>query len=220
MTVNELYYEFNLAINSNNESRNINIDKPSFVYLYNKAAEKWLLDFITRNRKSSEISRVSDLLVTNKPLVIASVDKGNVSYKLPEDYLEVVPGSLRTEIHSPCTGIIFNRIYKGEDINSVLANAYLRPNLKWERGVASIGSGIVIVYTDGYEATRTLMSYYKKPKKIEMEGYTTFNNTPSIDIHPEYSDFIAHSILDAVVTDVFRNTKDQLGFQLAQEREN
>ena len=219
MNVNELYHTFKLLYNKNNENKDINIPKQNFVFIYNREAEIWLADFLRINKHNSEIFKVNEFLVTDYELELVSTKQDKVEYKLPQDYFDLSIGTLRSKISTPCSGIIFNRVYKNEELNTVLKNKYTKPSARWERGVARVGNNKLTIYQEGFSIASTIASYYKRPKKIDMAGYRKIDNTASQDINPTYSDYIVNEILNKVVTEFQREVGDQLAFQLAKERE-
>ena len=219
MNVNELYHTFKLLYNKNNENKDINIPKQNFVFIYNREAEIWLADFIRINRHNSEIFKVNEFLVTDFELEVASARKEKVEYTLPQDYFDLSIGTLRSKISSPCSGTIFNRVYKNEELNTILKNKFTKPSARWERGVARVGNNKLTVYQEDFTVDKTIVSYYKKPKKIDMAGYRKIDNTASQDIDPNYSDYVINEILNKVVTEFNREHGDQLGFQISKERE-
>lgn len=219
MTIQELYYKFKLLYNKNGESKEADIPIENFVILYNKEADSWLEDFIRTNRHNSEILKINELIRHNQTLEIESKTRERILYKFPEDYFDIIPGTSLSYLDSSCKKVLYNRVYKNEDINSVLSNKYLRPSSAWERGVCILANDALVVYLSDFNISSTSISYYKKVSKIEASGYIKFDNTPSRDIDPENSDFIVHSILDRVVTEVHREFENQLAFQLSKDRE-
>ena len=218
MTVYELYYKFKLLYNKNNESKEINIPIEHFVILYNKEGESWLADYIRTHKHNSEIFKINELISSDVELKEISKNRERAEYSLPEDFFDIIPGTIVSNV-SNCTGKIFNRLYKNEDLNSVLSNQFLKPSSKWQRGVARLANNKVTIYLNDFSVSSTFISYYKKLKPIDVAGYITINNTASSDEGTTYSDFIANEILDRVVTEVHREFSDQLAFQLSKDRE-
>lgn len=218
MTVQELYYKFKLLYNKNNEAKDINIPIENFVLLYNKIQEDWLREYILLHKSTSEIFKINELIKNNFEAEPVSETKERIEYLLPEDYFDIVIGSIKSK-PSNCSNYIYNFLYKNEDLNSILTNKFTRPSISWERGVASISDGRLIIHLNNFSIDKTLFSYYIKPQKIDMEGYIKFDNTHSKDIHPIYSEFITHNVLEKVVTEVQRQFENQVGFQLSKDRE-
>lgn len=220
MTAQELYYDFHLLLNKNNELKDINIEAPNFVRLYNREAERWLADYIERNNSSDNNLILDYFLVPDYILTRTSSTSTQDIYSLPENCFSVIEGDFRSVVvGGGCTGVIYNTVSKSQQVNPLLANKFSAPSLSWERGLAKITNAGIIVYKNGFDITSTIISYYKIPEKIDLEGYTGFDGVLSSNIDPKYSDYIAQQILDKVVTEVQREFENSAGFQLSQQRE-
>lgn len=220
MTSEELYYKFKLLYNKGNESEETFIRKQDFVMIYNKEAEAWLSDFLKLNRRNSEIIKINELLSSDVKLSEVSISKEKTEYLLPDDFFDLDLGSVKSKISSPCSVVIYNNIYKTSDLNLVLKNKFLSPSVAWERGVATVSGNKLQVYTTNFKIDKTTISYYRKLKPIDLKGYIKEDNTPSKNINPDYSDYIAHEILDRVVTEFNRIYPNEAGFSLSKDRQN
>lgn len=220
MTAQELYYDFHLLLNKNNELKNINIEAANFVRLYNREAERWLADYIKNNNNSDKFLNLDFFIIADFNLERISSTLTEDIYKLPEDCFVIIEGDFRSEVSGQgCTGIVYNHIPKTQDVNSLLANKTTAPSLHWERGLAKLSQEGLIVFKNNFEILKTTVSYYKKVPKIDLEGYTDFSGNLSSNIDPGYSDYISQQILDRVITEVQREFENSVGFQLSQERQ-
>lgn len=218
MTSHELYYKFNLLFNKNNEFKGANIPIEEFVILYNKESEAWLADYIRQNRHNSEILKVEELIVSHLKLDYKGSYSDREVFLLPENLFEIIPGTIISRING-CSLPIFNRLYKPEEITTALSDKFLKPSLAWQRGVSRVSNGNLEVYVKDFKVDSTEISYYKQLEPIDVAGYIKHDNTPSQDKDTTYSDFIAHQILNKVVTEAYRIYTDQAGFQFSKERE-
>ena len=75
MTVQELYYEFHLLINKNNEDVKINIEKLHFVTIFNRELDRWLSETLNSLDNSLKVAYLQELLISNKPLEIIEKNK-------------------------------------------------------------------------------------------------------------------------------------------------
>lgn len=220
MTVNELYYNFHLLLNKNAESKNINIAKENFVILYNRESIRWLSDYIDKNIGSDNILNINELIEPKVSLEKIEQNKKSVVYKLPEDYFNLLPGDFISIVKKgDCKSIVYNKIVNPNEVNEILKNKSLAPSFNWERGIAQIYDNKLEVYNSDFIIEDTLISYFKLPDSIDMEGYITFNNEDSKDKNSKNSDYIQHQILDRVVTEVQRQFENKIGFELSKERE-
>ena len=82
MTAQELYYDFHLLLNKNNELKDINIEAPNFVRLYNREAERWLADYIKNNNNSDKFINLDYFIKSDHYLERVSSTPTQDIYKL------------------------------------------------------------------------------------------------------------------------------------------
>ena len=213
--VNELYYEFSLLLNKNNQNKNVNIEKHNFVYLYNRESLRWLNDYITNNNNSDNVFIISELLVKDLELTRIENNKEYSVYETPLDLYTILPAESKSYV-GKC--ILYNYIKK-PNVNIYLEDKFTKPSLAWERGLGEIVDRGVIIYKDNFEIDKTVISYYKNPGKIDMQGYKHYDGRESEDINPDVSEYISGEIINRVVTEINREFEDQFGFQTSKERE-
>lgn len=220
MTVDELYYSFHLLLNKNAESKSINIAKENFVILYNRESLRWLSDFIEKNTKNDNLLSINELIVLGHELEAIENHTDAIVYKLPEDYFNLLPGDFKSIVkHNDCSGVIYNRVLKPNEINIVLQNSGLKPSFHWERGIGQVFDNKVKVFITDFKIQSTFISYFKIPDQIDMEGYITFENKDSENKNSNNSEYIQNQILDYVVTEVQRQFENKIGFELSKERQ-
>lgn len=214
-SVNELYYEFSLLVNKNNQNKNVNIEKHNFVYLYNREALRWLNEYINVNSGSDNTFVISDLLVKDFEVDRIENTEAYSVYKIPKNLYYLLPAESKSYV-GKC--ILYNYIKK-PNVNIYLEDKFIKPSLAWERGLGELVEKGIIIYKDNFEINKTVISYYREPVKIDMKGYTHFDGTESQDVNPDVSDYISSEIINRVVTEVNREFENQLGFQISKERE-
>lgn len=214
-SVNELYYEFSLLVNKNNQNKNVNIEKHNFVYLYNREALRWLNEYINVNSGSDNTFVISDLLVKDFEVDRIENTESYSVYKIPENLYYLLPAESKSYV-GKC--VLYNYIKK-PNVNIYLEDKFIKPSLAWERGLGELVEKGIIIYKDNFEINKTVISYYREPVKIDMKGYTHFDGTESQDVNPDVSDYISSEIINRVVTEVNREFENQLGFQISKERE-
>jgi hypothetical protein len=213
--VNELYYEFSLLLNKNNQNKNVNIEKHNFVYLYNRESSRWLNDYITNNNNSDNVFIISELLVKDLELTRIENNKEYSVYEIPLDLYTILPAESKSYV-GKC--ILYNYIKK-PNVNIYLEDKFTKPSLAWERGLGELVDRGVIIYKDNFEIDKTVISYYKTPRKIDMQGYKHYDGRESEDIDPDVSEYISSEIINRVVTEINREFENQFGFQASKERE-
>jgi hypothetical protein len=213
--VNELYYEFSLLLNKNNQNKNVNIEKHNFVYLYNRESLRWLNDYISNNNNSDNVFIISELLVKDLELTRIENNKEYSVYEIPSDLYTILPAESKSYV-GKC--ILYNYIKK-PNLNVYLEDKFTKPSLTWERGLGELVDRGVIIYKDNFEIDKTVISYYKTPGKIDMQGYKHYDGRESEDINPDVSEYISSEIINRVVTEINREFENQFGFQASKERE-
>lgn len=221
MTSLELYYEFSSLVNKNSERENINISKGNFVKLYNRERLKWLYDYIDKFNSSDNIQSISELFIKDYELSKNAINNNYVSYDVPKDLFSLIHGNNYSIVEkNDCKGIIYNYFRKPNDLNVSLKHKYTRPSFQWERGLGEITEKGIIVYFDDFLISKSYVSYYKEPTKIDIEGYIDVEGEYSKTINPTESQWIVERILDKTVTEVQREFENQIGFQVSKERES
>ena len=214
-TVNELYYEFSLLVNKNNQNKNINIKKENFVYLYNRESLRWLNDYINTNNSTDNVLIISELLVKDYQVDRIENTKEYSVYKIPENLYTLLPSESKSYV-GKC--ILYNYIKK-PNINISLEDKFVKPSLAWERGLGELVEKGIVIYKDGFEIDKTLITYYRIPKSIDMQGYRHINGKESEDIDPDVSSYISSEIINRVVTEINREFENQFAFQTSKDRE-
>lgn len=214
-TVNELYYEFSLLVNKNNQNKNINIKKENFVYLYNRESLRWLNDYINTNNSTDNVFIISELLVKDYQVDRIENTKEYSVYKIPENLYTLLPSESKSYV-GKC--ILYNYIKK-PNINISLEDKFVKPSLAWERGLGELVEKGIVIYKDGFEIDKTLITYYRIPKSIDMQGYRHINGKESEDIDPDVSSYISSEIINRVVTEINREFENQFAFQTSKDRE-
>lgn len=220
MTSKELYYEFHLLLNKNNENSDINVDPSNFVILFNRESKRWLSEKIDKYNHDKNIFDLQEFLKKDVKLFRNERKKEYVTYQLPEDYFHIIYGSSYSLVEKgECVKKIFNFFVKPNDINTTLNDTFRSPDFDWERGLVTLSENELVVYKqEEVKIEDTFISYYKIPKEIDIEGYVKIDGTQSVDVDPNISDLYLESILDRIVTEVTRQFSPQ-ELQIALERQ-
>jgi hypothetical protein len=220
MTTKELYYQFHLLLNKNNENSNVNIEIPNFIILFNRESKRWLLNTIDKYNSGENILNLQEFLVVDKKVNKVETKKDKVTYSLPDDYLTITYGNNYSLAEkSNCINKLFNYFPKPNDLNSYLEDKFKRPSFNWERGLAVLSENKLIIHkNEDYNLIDTFISYYKI-EKIDLEGYTNVNGNSSVTINPKISDEYLELILDKIVTEITRQFDNPKDLQIALQRE-
>lgn len=217
MTAEELYYELHLLVNKNNNSSNINIEKPHFVTLFNREYDKWLYDVLNSKNKDNSINDLQELLVSGLSINPLEIQKDCNIYKLPEDFFNFS----EVKINAFKNGIV-NTLYvyniHPKELNVYLQDEFSKPSFEWEESICVISDNKLYVYKLDFEINKMYFSYYKNGQTLDLTGYKKLDGTMSVNKDIVLSSVYLRQILDRVAKEIMRQYENQLGFQLAQER--
>jgi len=212
-----------------------NIEKWQIIEAFNKAAVEWCrrqLHGGNLYKEGDEFSkrRIDDLqiLLTELPLTGTETDTYFESDNFPtEDYLEFKRISAYAS-NECCTDNLPMSIYLSEEanVNLVLRDALKRPDYDWaETFFTMLGNKIRIYRNADFSIVDPVLTYYKRPRYIEITGvlnpYTGVVST--IDVESEFKDDIVELILDetaAIIAGDIDNFNQAQREQQAAERSN
>lgn len=219
MTAEELYYEFHLLVNKNNSQQNINVEKPHFIQLYNREYDRWLYKTLSDKNRNDRINDLQELLVPDKELEVLEVKELYNSYKLPTDFFYYSEVRVRAKKQDKEKTLFVYNIHPKE-VNVYLHDEFSSPTFEWEESFSTISESTVKVYKKDFEIDKMYFSYYKDGQKLELAGYIKLDGSMSQNKDIVLSSVYLRQILDNVVKEYMRESENQLGFQLSQERIN
>jgi uncharacterized membrane protein YobD (UPF0266 family) len=112
-----------------------------------------------------------------------------------------------------------NLIKEGQ-VDTLYYNDNYSPSFLWMETIATMGNNILYVYTDGiFSIDEVYLTYLRKPKKIDKEGYINFDGTDSVNQDCELPEYAKNDILDIAVGYAAMATDNQLQTQFAKLRE-
>lgn len=220
MSSEDLYYHFQLILNKNASLKNVNITRPNFVILYNREALRWLENYIKLNSSTQSVHNVHQFLVTDQKLSESEVSESYYLYDLPEDYFEFSTSkSLANK--DKCSRFIYNYLEKPKDLNTLLDDGLSGPSFEFEESLCNISKNKLQVFVDDYKINSTYLSYYKKPQKIDLSGYTNINDgSYSQTIDTDLDERYQTQIIDLTVLEVMRQFENNNGLTVSQNRIN
>lgn len=217
MTAEELYYELHLLINKNNNNRNINIEKPHFVTLFNREYDKWLYDVLNKKNNDSSINDLQELLVVDLPLNPLQINTNYNIYKLPSNFFNLSEVKI-SAVKENITKTLFVYNIHPKELNVYLQDEFSKPSFEWEESICIISENNLIVYKDQFEIEQMFLSYYKNSQTIDLAGYTKLDGTMSVNRNLILSSVYQRQILDRVAKELTREFENVQAFQMAQER--
>ena len=218
MTSLQLYQKFHLLLNSNILFQNVRVERENFVLLFNREKDRWLSEKIDKANSTEDIFDLQSHYVVGEKLKQTKAVQNKIFYALPEQFFNLT-SSYSVARKQGCTGVVVNYPVKPKDELEIVNDSFNSPSFEYEESVCNITENQLAVFFKEYTIDDTYLSYYKEIEPIDLEGYTNVEGKASTTIHPKIDNFYLEQILDRCVTETMREYKDQLGFQLSNERE-
>jgi len=216
MTSLESYYNFLTKINRNNTQGNVYCDIATYVSIYNRQQDKWVDDKL----KEKDSVLIDDL----QEIVKSKIETNKTSttdydeYELAEDWFQFISGTVLVK-QDVCKRNLNLRPIKNQNVQIQTFDDSLQPSFDYEWTMYTLQNDKIRVYKKDFKTESISYTYYKVVPSIDVEGYIKIDNTASSNINPILKDRFVDEIIDMSVTEFFRNTQNQAGFQAAKERE-
>lgn len=220
MTSREAYKRTLLKANKNDTNEGIYIPIGNFVLMFNEAVYVWYAKALTAYNDNFNINELEYLLKVNIEAPIINKTDEYVEAQLPTDVFRY-RASYSLADRGSCTGVrVFNYDKNAANLNPILQDAATGPNFDYEETPCILSEGKLKIYYDDFSINQVLVTYYRKPKQIDIAGYTRIDGSPSTDVDPEFPDEHVNQIINILVTEIERQSRDGDGFQFAKDREN
>ena len=214
MDIREAYLRALQKNETNLANGGIKLDKGRFVFLFNEAQDRLVWYYL--NRKDDETVRSIQFLLrywVDLDRLSRMTNPDATSFALPDDFLwfSNISGVFR---RGECSVTDFGMWeVKNENVHELLADANNKPSFDFRETFYTIGDGSVVVYEDGFNTEALRMTYYRKPKRVDIEGYMRPDGTDSSTIDPELPDRLCEEVLDIVARQFSLNEQDLQKFQ-------
>lgn len=217
MTISDAYLQFVNQVNRNLTNNNLSVDKPRFILLY-RDIEKRYVEWILEKRNEDQIRYISPLLVPHKELSKVGSKTEYDEFKLPSDYfdlsnLHVMAGN------GSCSDVRLKTWeIKNEDYEEVFFDENNTPSLKARETFYHTANKNVLVYKKDFSIQKALLSYYRYPVQVDIEGYVHSDGTQSQNIDPELDDKVVGRILVAMAKEYSAINKDPNQYRVDSDR--
>ena len=210
----EIYKKILLKVNLNDTNGNIRVPKSNCMLIFNEVAEDWLYNYIQENNGSDKINRVGEFLIPDTQLEKAEDHSDSSDFTLPDGYLDYSRSySLATK--GECKDrVIVNWDIKNKNINTILTNSNESPSFEYEETPIKISNGIIKVYKSDFQINSLFLDYYKIPTRIDIEGYTHFDGSPSVNIDADFSNYNVNQIISLTALAIMANQQNVEGLQI------
>jgi hypothetical protein len=211
MTTIETILSLRELVNRGNTNDNISLDNIRAVNLLNQAQIKYLKERI-ENKNNEDVRRVQAFL-TSSNLKLSSKKSKKVAFSLPTNYFEF-SNVLPIASSGKCKDDILAWEAKSENINLLLSDDNNKPSFYWRECFFTISDNTILFYVDNFDITNVELVYYRKPKKIDIEGYINADGSSSKTISPEWDEYSLQRIIEIAAKDFNINTDNLQRFQV------
>lgn len=194
---------------------------------YNKAQKEWCrrqIHGINQTRESSEQTKqkVNDLQILLTQKTIKGVNYGSFyeTELLPSDILrfEGVQAKAKTKECTKGKSITVRFIEEG-NVNTWLSDWSKKPSFEWAETFNTVLSNKCRIYTGGdFEIMESVITYYRQPKDISIEGCEDIFGKKHGNINPEFADDIVELIIDETVTILAGDIESLNVMQISEKR--
>jgi hypothetical protein len=217
MKIEEAYLRFLNQVNRNLTNNNINVDRPRFVLLFNDIANRYL-EWILEKRNEDAIRYVSPLLVLDSEIPKVSSSPRHDDFELPKDYFDLANLTVFGSNKNCKLVQLKTWEIKIEDVEELYYDEFNSPSIDWQETFYTTANNKVAVYKKDFDISKAKLSYYRYPKKVDIEGYTNFDGTHSQNIDPEFDDKVVNRILIAMSKEFSAINDDATRYQVDNAR--
>lgn len=218
MKAREIYKRYLLKINKNDSNDGVNILPSAFVLMFNTEQTRWLGEKLTQDSDNIKIDHLDGLFISDYE--IQQVNKGDnwVEFTLPGDiYRHAYSFAIVSK--GNCSNIPFYYFEKKPlGFSAFLSDDSNKAHFDYEEGPMIITQGKIKAYTDGFVINKFLLSYYRVPPVIDIEGYIRIDGAPSTNIDSPLADDNIDEILNRLAVEAFREFSDTDGVTLGKDR--
>jgi hypothetical protein len=212
ISVEELVYEFKLALNKVNRQDNVNVPIEDIIVYLNKAQMSWIKTKINPNNVyqsgfESIRKRIDDVQILKvgdveiKPVKTNDLLHKGYSCSLTDasNYMFYL-SSYSVAKKNKCEAILTNDLLKSGDLTTRYLDVNHSPSFEWRTTLATLGDDKLTVYTDGtFDIDKVFINYLRYPQKIDIQGYTKFDGTSSTNQDSELPEYAKDGIVDLAV---------------------
>jgi hypothetical protein len=226
MTIQTGLIKLRLRLNKLHSSDYDNIPDWTAIEAINKAQLEWIRKQIHGGnafREGDETSRmrVDDLQVLLKEVTLGGMNKKIYfeSKELPKDYLylkRVTP----TASSNGCSGMsMLTTLVEEANVSNYLNDWGMRPSFEWAETFHTLVGNKIRVYTQGtFHVSDISLMYYRRPRAVDIQGYTKEDGTNSSTQHFEFKEDICELILDEATAIIAGSIGDYNNAQMTKGR--
>lgn len=221
MTAQDVIDKFREKANKNGINDNISADRFRVILAINEAQNKFV-EWVLEKKNEDDIRLIQHLLKEEK-LKESNKTENSSYFDLPPDYFDLanLTGKARKD---KCLINILLWEVKSQNFNELLNDENNKPSFDYAESFYFVSKNDVRVFKDDFSLENILLTYYRYPKKIDVEGYFTDDGTAqglaSVNIDPEWDDKAMDRIISLAVKDFNINAENLQRFQIDNTRIN
>lgn len=203
-----------------------NIEAWKIVEAFNKGTSDWCRRQLhgnnaTRTGDEQTTGRIDDLQVLLKTIPFPVEKKPNyyLSDPLPTDYFgwKRISVDATAECCEDPTPMVIYLVQEG-NIDIILKDHDKKPSFDWGESITTIEDNRVKIYTnDEFEISSAKLTYYKQPRRIEMNGISNpyTGQVSTVEVTSEFKDDIVELLIDECVKIISGDTEGITSHQIA-----
>lgn len=196
MTIQEAYKRFLLKINKNDTDDEVRVSPAEFVFHYNEQSLKWLGNKIATKSLNENIDDLQELLI-DVELNDYRETRTHNDFVIPEDFFQFVSAEAISN-RDNCERYLYVHNIKPKEKNSWLQDDMNKPSFEWEETISIISGNKIQIYKSDFDVTGLELSYYRKPRIVDIEGYRHIDGKASKTIHPDLKDENVNEIINRI----------------------
>jgi hypothetical protein len=177
------------------------------------------IEWILEKRNEDDIRDIQKILIIERPLVEVSSDESHYKFALPLDFFNFanITAIASTECCKDARLLVWE--VKSEDVEEKLNDKHNEPTFNYRETFCYLTSNTIAVYRKDFDITKVLLSYYRYPVQVDIDGYINrLTQQPSSNIDPEFDDKVVNRILLAMAKEFAGINENTAGYQVAKDR--
>jgi len=218
ITAEDVYEKYIEKSEKNGTNDNFSTSRGKWASLYNELAPR-LIKFFVNNRNLDNLKDIQVLLVDDKNLEAGPKDNKSSKFKLPKDFLAwSSERAIASKGKCKQQDISLFEI-RDDDRRSIIGDSFFKPSFEYRETPFNYTENFIKVYKEeGMDINNVYLTYYKYPKKIELQDPDNPESSFS-QVELELPEHIIDRIVSAMVGD-FKISNADPSFQTEKVRQN
>jgi hypothetical protein len=206
MTAVEVIQKVREKINRNALNDNTGFDLARIITAVNEAQNKFL-EYVIEKKNEDDIRLIQKLAVPSLKLKRVEDDEFSQFFELPENYFDFINVEIKAKKDKCKDYLIANEI-KMQNQHLLIRDTNNSPSFFYRETFYYISEDKLRVFKTDFEIVESLLTYYRYPVKIDVEGYFDIEGNPSSNIDPEWGDKEMDRIISIAVKDLNINSEN------------